>query len=56
MRKVSEYQEHAAECRKMARQTRNEEHKKTLEDMAQAWDMLAKEREKQQLANEKKSN
>jgi hypothetical protein len=31
----------------MARQTRNEQHKKQLEDMAQAWEMLAKERGKQ---------
>jgi hypothetical protein len=47
MRKVSEYQEHAEECRKMARQTTNKQHKKQLEDMAQAWDMLVKGREKQ---------
>jgi hypothetical protein len=47
MRKVSEYEEHAEECRKMARQTKNPQHKKQLEEMAQTWDMLAKERAKQ---------
>jgi hypothetical protein len=47
MRKVSEYLEHAAECRKMASQMRNPQHKKQLEDMAQAWEMLARERARQ---------
>lgn len=46
MRKVSEYREHAEECRKMAANTRNQEHKKQLQIMAEAWEMLAKEREK----------
>lgn len=44
MRKVSEYMEHAAECRRMANQMRDSQHKKQLEDMAQAWEMLARER------------
>jgi hypothetical protein len=47
MRKVSEYEQHANECREMARKMRNQHHKKQLEDMAQAWEMLARERAKQ---------
>ncbi len=44
MRKVSEYEEHAAECRQMARRSRNANQKKQLEEMALAWEMLASER------------
>ena len=47
MRKVAEYLEHAAECRKMANQTGNAQYKKQLQDMAQTWEMLAAERQKQ---------
>ena len=47
MRKVSEYEQHAAECRAMARRTRNPVYKKQLEEMAEAWAMLARERRKQ---------
>jgi hypothetical protein len=47
MRKASEYQEHADECRKMAAGTRNSEHKKQLQDMAGTWEMLARERARQ---------
>ena len=47
MRKVSEYQQHATECRQMASRTRDPVHKKQLEDMAETWSMLAREREKQ---------
>jgi hypothetical protein len=47
MRKVSEYEAHAAECRKMAATTSNPLHKQQLTDMAQAWEMLAEERRKQ---------
>ena len=47
MRKVSEYKKHADECRKMAANTQNPEHKKQLQVMAEAWEMLATEREKQ---------
>jgi hypothetical protein len=49
MRKVSEYQAHADECRQMAVAMRNPVHKKQLEDMAEAWSMLAGERQKQLL-------
>jgi hypothetical protein len=47
MRKVSEYQEHATECRQMAASMKDSEHKKQLNDMAEAWEMLARERERQ---------
>ena len=36
MLKVSQYQRHAEECRRMAARTRNLEHKKQLQDMADA--------------------
>ena len=41
MKKVSEYEAHAAECRKMASQMSNPEHRKQLIEMAETWDMLA---------------
>jgi hypothetical protein len=44
MLKASEYEQHAAECRAMARNTRNPLHKQQLEEMAEAWAMLARER------------
>ncbi len=47
MRKVLEYEMHAKECRRMAVQMKNLEHKKQLQDMAEAWEMLARERERQ---------
>ena len=47
MLKVSEYEAHAQECRQMATKTQNRVHKKQLEDMAEAWSMLARERERQ---------
>ena len=47
MRKISEYEAHAQECRRMAATMRDQVHKKQLEDMAEAWLMLAREREKQ---------
>ena len=47
MRKVSEYEAHALECRKMAAKTRDQVHKQQLEEMAEAWAILAREREKQ---------
>jgi monoamine oxidase len=47
MKKVSEYDAHAAECRKMASQMSNPEHRKQLIEMAETWDMLAQARAKQ---------
>ncbi len=47
MRKVSEYETHAAECRKMAAQMKDPEQKAQLEEMAKTWDMMAGVRKKQ---------
>jgi hypothetical protein len=44
MRKVTEYERQAAECRKLAAQTKTPEQRKQLEDMADVWDRLARER------------
>jgi hypothetical protein len=57
MRKLSEYRAHAEECRQMAAGMRDPVHKKQLEDMAEAWSMLAGEREKQlRKASERATN
>lgn len=47
MRKLSEYQQHAQECRDMAASMKDLAHKKQLQDMAATWEMLATERRKQ---------
>jgi hypothetical protein len=47
MRKVSEYREHAKECRQIATSVKDPQHKQQLQDMAEAWDMLARELERQ---------
>jgi hypothetical protein len=44
MRKVLEYEQQAAECRQKAAQMKNPQQKKQLEDMADVWDRLARER------------
>jgi hypothetical protein len=44
MKKVSEYQEHAEECRRLAASTSNGEHRAALFKMAETWDSLAEER------------
>ena len=44
MRKVGEYEGNAAECRRLAAQTKNPKLKKQLDDMAEAWDRLARQR------------
>ena len=44
MRKVSEYERQAAECRKLAAQTKTPDQRKQLEDLADVWDRLARER------------
>jgi hypothetical protein len=44
MRKVLEYERQAAECRKLAAQIKTPERRKQLEDMADVWDRLARER------------
>ena len=44
MRKVLEYEKQAAECRRLAAQIKTPEKRKQLEDMADVWDRLARER------------
>ena len=44
MRKVSQYEREAAECRKLAAQMKTPEQRRHLEDMADVWDRLARER------------
>ena len=45
MRKISEYYKHAEECRQLAKTSVAPEHAAMLENMAQTWETLAKERE-----------
>jgi outer membrane PBP1 activator LpoA protein len=52
MRKVSEYERQAAECRKLAAQMKTLEQRKQLEDAAEVWDRLARERRQGVIANE----
>ncbi len=47
MRKVSEYEAHATECRQLAANMRDQVHKTQLIEMAEAWGMLAEARRKQ---------
>jgi len=44
VRKVSEYRQHADECRKLARRAASPEHGDMLLNMAATWDSLAEER------------
>jgi len=44
MRKVSEYERQAAECRELAAQAKTPKQRKQMEDMADVWDRLARER------------
>jgi len=44
MQRVLEYQQHAAECRKKATAMNDPQQKKRMEDMAEVWDRLARER------------
>jgi hypothetical protein len=46
MKKLAEYQKHAAECRNMARNAPSA-HRAQLEQMAQTWEQLAEARRKQ---------
>ena len=46
MGKVFEFEKRAEECRAMAANIRNPVHKRQLLEMAEAWDMLARERRK----------
>jgi hypothetical protein len=44
MQKVSEYEQNAAECRQKAAQMTDPQLKKQLEEEAQVWERLARER------------
>jgi len=46
MPKGAEYRKHAQECRALARNVQNEEHKNQLLKMAEAWDSFAGEHER----------
>jgi hypothetical protein len=45
LKKISEYYEHARECRELARSSVTEEHRASLENMARTWEGLARDRE-----------
>jgi hypothetical protein len=44
MLKVADYRLRAAECRKLAAETRDPNHREQLEEMGRAWERLAEER------------
>ncbi len=46
MKKVSEYRQHANECRALAANMSNHEQRDQLLKMADTWDRLAEERER----------
>ena len=46
MRRISEYQEHADQCRLLAKTALAPDHKVMLENMAKTWESLAEERKK----------
>jgi hypothetical protein len=43
MEPTTQYQRFAGECRRLAREAKNEQHRKLLDEMAQAWEKVAKE-------------
>jgi hypothetical protein len=49
METSTEYQRFAEECRRLAREAKTEQHRRILEEMAQAWERLAKEPEPKSL-------
>jgi len=44
LRQVGECEKHAAECRQLAAEMKNPKLKKQLDDMAEVWDRLARQR------------
>jgi hypothetical protein len=47
MRKVAEYQGRAEDCRRPAAKAASDQERKALDDMAAAWELLAKTRQEQ---------
>jgi hypothetical protein len=47
MRKIEDYKKHADECRAMARRTTVADQRELLLNMAQTWESLATERERE---------
>jgi hypothetical protein len=47
MRKIHDYRKHAEECRELARKAGPGEHRDQLMNMAQTWEALAVERERE---------
>ena len=48
MQKLDEYRKHARECRALAKQMEQGEHRDQLVKMAETWEVLAAERERSQ--------
>ena len=49
MKKLAEYELHAAECREMAARTSTPSHRQQLINMAETWDQLAETRRRKLL-------
>jgi hypothetical protein len=47
MKKIAEYREHAAECRRFAAKAERAEDRDALTKMAETWESLARDRERQ---------
>jgi Domain of unknown function (DUF4872) len=47
METATEYRRFAQECRRLARDAKTERHRKIMEEMAQAWDTLADEADRE---------
>jgi hypothetical protein len=56
MRKVSEYREHADQCRTLARRAASPEHRDMFLNMASTWESLAEERIKSNARQERIAN
>ena len=54
VKQAAEYRQHAAECRKLAMNARNEPERVQLMQMADAWERMAMERERQIMADAEK--
>jgi hypothetical protein len=52
MSKAAEYRKHAGECRALARNVQNDEHRNQLLKMADAWDNFAVESERSERARQ----